>query len=45
VSRKHHRGRRGHAFKNHFPAQQDDKNDSSHASEDSSKSQSESHDD
>jgi hypothetical protein len=45
VSRKHHRGRRGHAFKNHFPAKQDDQNDSSNSNEDTSESQSEGHDD
>lgn len=45
MSRKHNRGRRGHAFKNHFPAKHDDHNDSSNSNEDTSQSQSGSHDD
>lgn len=45
MSRKHNRGRRGHAFKNHVPAKQDDHNDSNSSNGGTSQSKSESHDD
>ncbi len=44
MSRKHHRGRRGQHFKNHFPAQHDNE-DSSNSNEDTSQSKSEGNDD
>ena len=45
MSRKHRRGRRGHALKQHLPAQQDDQSASSNSNEDTSQSNAEENDD